>query len=119
MKQKTYFNILVTVVVVCLILTIAHLIYAIYAYQHCSIIYFIAKGFGDMNKSNLRKQIFTIFLVVVLFFSFNLSLYVLLTMRLANNFSDTSQAKMDVFGISRELQLGVCKWVKPCISPTR
>lgn len=43
MKQKTYFNILITVVVVCLILTIAHLIYAIIAYQHCSIIYFIAR----------------------------------------------------------------------------
>ena len=43
MKQKTYYNILIAVVVICLILTVAHLIYAIDAYQHCSIIYFIAK----------------------------------------------------------------------------
>lgn len=43
MKQKTYFNLLITVVVICLIFTIAHLIYAIKAYEHCSIIYFIAK----------------------------------------------------------------------------
>ena len=43
MKQKTYYNILITIVAICLILTVAHLIYAIDAYQHCSIIYFIAK----------------------------------------------------------------------------
>ncbi len=47
-----------------------------------------------MKKNSLLKQIFTILLVIVLFISFNLSLYALLTMRLANNFSDTSQAKM-------------------------
>lgn len=47
-----------------------------------------------MKKNGLLKQIFTIFLVVVLFGSFNLSLFVLLTIRLANNFSDASQAKM-------------------------
>jgi phosphate transport system substrate-binding protein len=47
-----------------------------------------------MKKNSLLKQIFTILLVIVLFVSFNLSIYALLTMRLANNFSDTSQAKM-------------------------
>ncbi|MBQ4644689.1 MAG: hypothetical protein IJB72_02905 [Clostridia bacterium] len=43
MKQKTYYNIMIAVVAICLILTVAHLIYDINAYQHCSIIYFIAK----------------------------------------------------------------------------
>ena len=43
MKKKTYYNILIAVVAICIVLTIAHLIYAIDAYQHCSIIYFIAK----------------------------------------------------------------------------
>lgn len=43
MKDRTFKNILVIVVGICLILTIAHLLYAVYAYQHCSIIYFIAK----------------------------------------------------------------------------
>lgn len=47
-----------------------------------------------MRKSNLLKQILSIVLVIVLFASFNLSIYMLLTVRLANNFSDTSQAKM-------------------------
>ena len=27
----------------CLAFTVAHLIYAVYAYQHCSIIYFVGK----------------------------------------------------------------------------
>ncbi len=45
-------------------------------------------------KKTLPKQLLTIFLVILLFVSFNLSLYTLLTMRLSNNFSDTSQAKM-------------------------
>lgn len=31
------------VIGICLALTVAHLIYAVYAYQHCSIIEFIAK----------------------------------------------------------------------------
>ncbi len=47
-----------------------------------------------MRKVNLPKQILSILLVVALFLSFNLSIYMLLTVRLANNFSDTSQAKM-------------------------
>ncbi len=47
-----------------------------------------------MKKNSLPKQIISIILVIVLFGAFNLSIYTLLTVRLANNFSDTSQAKM-------------------------
>lgn len=47
-----------------------------------------------MKKKSLPKQIISIILVIVLFGAFNLSIYSLLTVRLANNFSDTSQAKM-------------------------
>lgn len=47
-----------------------------------------------MKKSSLFKQIISIILVIVLFGAFNLSIYALLTVRLSNNFSDTSQAKM-------------------------
>lgn len=47
-----------------------------------------------MRKSNLPKQILSIVLVIALFLAFNSSIYMLLTVRLANNFSDTSQAKM-------------------------
>ncbi len=43
MKERTFRVILLAVIAICLILTVAHLIYAIDAYQHCSIIYFIAK----------------------------------------------------------------------------
>ncbi len=43
MKEKTFWTVLCFVIAVCLVLTIAHFIYAIYAYQHCSIIYFIGK----------------------------------------------------------------------------
>ncbi len=42
----------------------------------------------------LGKQISLLLLVILLFAAFNLSLYALFTSRLANNFSDTSQAKM-------------------------
>ncbi len=42
----------------------------------------------------LGKQIITITLVVVIFASFNLSMYQLLTKRLSNNFSDATQAQM-------------------------
>lgn len=45
-------------------------------------------------KKRLFFQISTILLVVLLFAGFNSSIYVLLTRRLSNNFSDTSQAKM-------------------------
>lgn len=47
-----------------------------------------------MKKSSLPRQIISIILVIVLFGAFNSSIYALLTVRLANNFSDTSQAKM-------------------------
>ncbi len=42
----------------------------------------------------LLKQILCISLVVAVFVTFNLSVYFLFTRRLANNFSDTNQAKM-------------------------
>lgn len=47
-----------------------------------------------MNKKLLFKQIAAITMVILLFLMFNLSIYKLVTSRLANNFSDTSQAKM-------------------------
>lgn len=43
MKQRTFFRVLLAVTGICAALTVAHMVYAIYAYQHCSIIYFIAK----------------------------------------------------------------------------
>jgi len=43
MKDHTFTVLLLTLVGFCLALTVAHLIYAVWAYQHCSIIYFIAK----------------------------------------------------------------------------
>lgn len=43
MKDKVYIKILVAIVTICLALTIAHTIYAVYAYQNSSIIYFITK----------------------------------------------------------------------------
>lgn len=43
MKDHTFTVLLLTLVGLCLALTVAHLIYAVWAYQHCSIIYFIAK----------------------------------------------------------------------------
>ena len=46
------------------------------------------------NRALLGKQLLTILLVIALFAAFNFSMYMLLTCRLANNFSDTSQAKM-------------------------
>ena len=48
-----------------------------------------------MNSKNvLAKQIVAIFLLLALFFAFNFCVYMLVTNRLANNFSNTSQAKM-------------------------
>ncbi len=41
MKTSTFNKILIALLAVCLVLTAAHVIYAIWAYQHCSIIYFI------------------------------------------------------------------------------
>ena len=43
MKNRTFTIFLLAFVGLCLLLTIAHLLYDVYAYQHCSIIYFIAK----------------------------------------------------------------------------
>lgn len=43
MSDKNFYRLLIAVLAVCMIATIAHLIYAIDAYQHCSIIYFIGK----------------------------------------------------------------------------
>ena len=43
MKTKTFTILLLILLSVGLLLTTAHLLYAIYAYRHCSIIYFIAK----------------------------------------------------------------------------
>lgn len=43
MKKRTFANILIAVTGIGTALTIAHMVYAVYAYQHCSIIYFIAK----------------------------------------------------------------------------
>ena len=43
MKSRTFYILLFSVLGVCVALTLAHFIYAIYAYQHCSIIYFVGK----------------------------------------------------------------------------
>ncbi len=43
MKDRTFAIILYIVLAICVLLTAAHFIYAIYAYQHCSIIEFIAR----------------------------------------------------------------------------
>ena len=43
MKTKTFLILLSVLLGACIVLTLLHLIYAVYAYQHCSIIYFIAK----------------------------------------------------------------------------
>ena len=42
MKQRTFGILLGTVIGLCALLTVAHAAYAVYAYQHCSIIYYIA-----------------------------------------------------------------------------
>lgn len=43
MKNRTFSIVLFSVLGICAALTIAHFIYVIYAYQHCSIIEFIAR----------------------------------------------------------------------------
>lgn len=43
MNTRTFTKVILAVIGVCLVLTVAHSIYAVYAYKHCSIIYFIAK----------------------------------------------------------------------------
>lgn len=52
-----------------------------------------------MKKSDLSRQILSIVMIIVFFAGFNLSIYMLLTSRLSNNFSDTSQAKMIDVGL--------------------
>ncbi len=43
MKEKTFWIVLCSVIALGVVLTAAHFIYAIYAYQHCSVIYFIGE----------------------------------------------------------------------------
>lgn len=43
MKQKTFLTVLFIVLALCVLLTLAHFAYTIYAYKHASIIYFIGK----------------------------------------------------------------------------
>ena len=43
MKERTFLHLLYWVIGICTALTVAHLVYAVYAYQHCSIIEFVAK----------------------------------------------------------------------------
>lgn len=43
MNDRTFIRLLLWVIGICLVLTLAHTIYAVYAYQHGSIIQFIAK----------------------------------------------------------------------------
>ena len=43
MKTATFNKILIAVLAFCFLLTVAHVIYAVWAYQHCSIIYFIGR----------------------------------------------------------------------------
>ncbi len=43
MKNRTFRIVLLSVIAVCLALTVAHVLYAVWAYHHASIIYFIGK----------------------------------------------------------------------------
>ena len=43
MKESTYYRILLGVVIVCLVLTVAHVVYAAVAYHNSSIIQFVAR----------------------------------------------------------------------------
>ena len=43
MNDKTFAKVLIALVVLCAVATLAHICYAVYAYQHASIIQFIAK----------------------------------------------------------------------------
>lgn len=43
MKERVFAILLFSVIGVCLALTVAHFVYVLYAYDHCSIIYFIGK----------------------------------------------------------------------------
>ncbi|MBQ8397875.1 MAG: hypothetical protein IJX53_06740 [Clostridia bacterium] len=43
MRERTFTALLIALAALGVVLTAAHLVYAVYAYQHCSIIYFIAE----------------------------------------------------------------------------
>lgn len=43
MREKTFTALFLALVLLCVLVTAAHLAYAVWAYQHSSIIYFIAK----------------------------------------------------------------------------
>ena len=43
MKEKTFYKVLIALVALCALATVAHICYAVCAYQHASIIQFIAK----------------------------------------------------------------------------
>ena len=43
MKDRTFAIVLICIIGLCLALTVVHFLYAVYAYQHCSIIYFVGK----------------------------------------------------------------------------
>ncbi len=43
MREKTFTTLLLALLALGTVLTLAHLAYAVWAYQHCSIIYFIAE----------------------------------------------------------------------------
>lgn len=43
MKNRTFYTLLFSVLAVCAVLTVAHFAFAVYAYKHCSIIYFIGQ----------------------------------------------------------------------------
>jgi hypothetical protein len=47
MKEKTFYRLLLAVLLVCVAVTVAHFAYDVYAYKHCSIIWFIAKEVWD------------------------------------------------------------------------
>lgn len=42
MRDSVFYRLLAAVVCLCIMATLAHFVYVIYAYQHCSIIEFIA-----------------------------------------------------------------------------
>lgn len=42
MRERKFLKVLLVILGLCLLLTAAHVAYAVYAYQHCSIIEFIA-----------------------------------------------------------------------------
>lgn len=43
MKEKTFAILIISILALCLAATVAHVAYSVYAYEHCSIIYFISK----------------------------------------------------------------------------